>query len=149
LVKFAKFLTIATVMVALSVCTRGHAFAQPAPAAAASPAMPEKWDAKIPLPPGAVLIGSTVPKEGVVYSADFLVAGDYKTLVDFYETELPKAGFSLGPKVAMAARKVYNRNFSHGDNLDSVVVSPSTQDPSKFSIHFAWTPTYMGAKPTP
>jgi hypothetical protein len=150
LVKLAKFLAIATVMAALPVLARGYALAQSAPDASASPAMPEKWDAMIPLPPGAVLVSSTVPTNGgVVHAADFVVAGDYKSLVDFYETELPKAGFSMGPKVAIAARKVYNRSFSHGNNLDSVVVSPSTQDPSKFSIHFAWTPAYEKPKPTP
>ena len=138
--KIARLLGIAALVIALPVCARGYAFAQSTPAGAASPAMPENWDPSIPLPPGAVLLSSSVPKTGVVHSADFSVKGDYKELVDFYEKELPKAGFSMGPKVAVPARKVYNRNFTKGDNLDSVVVSPSTQDPSKFSVHFAWTP---------
>jgi hypothetical protein len=150
LVKAAKFLSIAMLTIAVPVCFNGYAFAQPAPTAAGSPAMPEKWDPKIPLPPGAVLVSSATPSNGgVVHGADFMAAGDYQTLVDFYEAELPKAGFSMGPKIAIAARKVYNRNFSNGDSLDSVVISPSTQDPSKFSIHFAWTPPYPKPKSTP
>lgn len=112
-----------------------------------SQAMPQEWDSRIPLPPGAVLVKSTVPKNGgVVCSADFLVKGDYKELVDFYETQLPKAGFDMGPKVAVPARKVYNRSFIRNNLLDSVVVVPDEHDPSKFSIRIAWTPQ-SAAKP--
>ena len=137
--KIVKFLAIATLMIAPLLATRAPAFAQ-SPAAASSPAMPQNWDSRIPLPSGAVLMDSSVPKTGVLYTANFTVKGDYKELVDFYEKELPKAGFSLGPKVAVPARKVYNRNFSKGSMLNSVVISPSAQDPSKFTVHIAWTP---------
>jgi hypothetical protein len=139
LVKIAKYLALASLMIAPTLVPGIEARAQ-APAAVASPAMPQNWDAKIPLPPGAVLVDSTVPKVGVVYSANWAVKGDYKELVDFYEKELPKAGFSLGPKVAIPARKVYNRNFTEVGNLDSVVISPDPKDPSRFIVHIAWTP---------
>jgi hypothetical protein len=146
LVKVVKFLAIATTLLIASIpATRVPALAQ-APAQPASPAMPQNWDSSIPLPPGAVLISSSMPKVGVVSAADFAVKGDYKELVDFYETELPKAGFSLGPKVAIPARKVYNRNFSSRANLDSVVVSPDPKDPSKLTLHIAWTPEAPKAK---
>lgn len=102
--------------------------------------MPADWDSRIPLPKGAVLVSSTKPKVGVVYSANFKVAGDYKELVDFYEAAIPKAGFQLGPKVAMPARKVYNRSFSRSALLDSVVITPIEGDPAHFSIAITYTP---------
>jgi hypothetical protein len=111
------------------------------PSAAASPgALPPHWDKRIPLPPGAVMLSSTTPKEGVVYSADFAAPGSYDELVKFYETELAKAGFKMGPKVAIPARKVYNRTFTWTDILDSVVITPSTADPSKMNVHVTYTP---------
>jgi hypothetical protein len=111
------------------------------PSAAASPGtLPPHWDKRIPLPPGAVMLSSTTPKEGVVYSADFAAPGSYDELVKFYETELAKAGFKMGPKVAIPARKVYNRTFTWTDILDSVVITPSTADPSKMDVHVTYTP---------
>ena len=113
------------------------------PSAAASPGtgtLPPRWDKRIPLPPGAVMLSSTTPKEGVVYSADFAAPGSYDELVKFYETELAKAGFKMGPKVAIPARKVYNRTFTWTDILDSVVITPSTADPSKMNVHVTYTP---------
>jgi hypothetical protein len=126
----------------LTACAWAPALAQAAgPSAAASPgSLPPHWDKRIPLPPGAVMLSSTTPKEGVVYSADFAVPGSYDELVKFYETELAKAGFKMGPKVAIPARKVYNRTFTWTDILDSVVVTPSTADPAKMSLHITYTP---------
>ncbi len=109
------------------------------PAASAS-SMPPDWDSHIPVPPGAVLLSSTKPKVGVVHSATFEVAGDYQELVDFYEKGIPKAGFQPGPKVVLPARKVYNRSFIHKSALDSVVISPSTDHPGKFTINITYTP---------
>ena len=125
---------------------RALALAEPSPAASTSSAMPESWDSKIPLPAGAVLMNSAAPKDGVVHSADFSAPGNYNDLVNFYETELPKAGFAMGPKIAAPARKVYNRTFSKRDALDSVMVSPDAKDPSKFTVHIAWSAD--AAKPT-
>ena len=138
--RIAEFLAIAILMIALALGTHAPAFAAPSPDASSSPTMPQNWDYRIPLPAGAELRDSSVPKIGVVYAANFAVKGGYKELVDFYEKELPKAGFVLGPKVAIPARKVYNRNFTEVGNLDSVVVSPDPKDPSKFIVHIAWTP---------
>ena len=144
--KFEKSITMAILFV-LTLGVVLPVFAQGAPTASAPTKLPEGWDPKIPLPPGAVLQDSTVPKTGVVYSADFTVKGDYKELMEFYETNLPKAGFQMSSKVAMPARKVYNRNFARGGRLDSVVVTPSTTDPSAFNLHFAWSP--QAAEPAP
>ena len=138
--KAAKIFAIAILTIGLIAVTHCLIDAQTAPAPSSSPALPPKWDPNIPLPPGATLISSTTPKVGVVYSADFLAPGDYKDLMDFYERELPKAGFGLSSKVAIPARKVYNRNFVRAGVLDSVVISPSTTDPSKFDVHIAWSP---------
>jgi len=119
--------------------------AQGAPAAASSPAVPEGWDPNLPLPAGAVLQNSTVPKTGVVYSADFIVKGDFKDLMNFYETNLPKAGYQMSSKVAMPARKVYNRNFARGGRLDSVDLTPNAKDPSSFDLHIVWSPQIASA----
>lgn len=102
--------------------------------------MREQWDSRIPLPKGAVLTSSTKPSQGVVYSADFVVPGDYKELVNFYEREIPKAGFKLNSKVAVPARKVYNCSFGRQDILDSIVISPRADDPSKYSLRITYTP---------
>lgn len=102
--------------------------------------MPEQWDPRIPLPKGAVLTSSTKPSHGVVYSADFVVPGDYKELVNFYEREIPKAGFKLNSKVAVPARKVYNCSFGRQDILDSIVISPRADDPSQYSLRITYTP---------
>ncbi len=77
------------------------------------------------------------------------VTGNYADLVSFYEKELPKAGFGMGPKVAIASRKVYNRAFNKGEMSDSVVITPSDKDPSKFSIRIAWTPEGPPDAPEP
>ena len=132
---FFRLMVVAVVLTA--VC----AWAQQ-PAAGGSSTLPPQWDSRIPLPKGAVLLSSETPKEGVVYTADFSAPADYdyKKLVDFYEKGLAKAGFKLGPKVAVPARKVYNRTFTYTDILDSIVISPDTKDPSKLTIHIAYTP---------
>jgi hypothetical protein len=137
LLKIAKFLVIATFIVAPALT---HVVPASAQAPAASPALPDSWDAKIPLPPGAVLIDSTVPKAGVVHSANFAVTQDYQQLVDFYLKELPKAKFAVGPKLAAPARKVFDLSFLKGDMLDNLTISPSEKDPSKMNLHIAWTP---------
>jgi len=139
---------IAVLMFTPMLGVRTLAYAQGAPAAEASPAMPQGWDPKIPMPPGAVLLNSSVPKTGVVYAADFKVKGSYKELMDFYETELPKAGFMMSSKVAIPARKVYNRNFASGGRLDSVVITPNAGDPSTFNLHIAWSPDTRLSAPT-
>jgi hypothetical protein len=113
----------------------------PQPEAKASPAAlpqgtPKEWDTRIPLPPGAE-VAKVLPPGGVVHSVEFTVAGSYDKLVKFYEEQLPKHGFSLGPKVKNAARKVYNLNFSSGGNLDSVSIYP-TSDPSRFTVKISY-----------
>jgi hypothetical protein len=34
--------------------------------------------------------------------------------VDFYETELPKAGFTMGPETASTLHRLYQRTFTDG-----------------------------------
>jgi len=138
-VKVAKLFPVLSLVAVALIAISPTSYAQAAPAAASPSKLPKGWDSRIPLPPDAELIDSTVPKTGVVYSADFSVKGKYQDLVDFYETQLPKNGFVLGPKVAMAKRQVYNRSFSHGGNLNSVVLTPNLKDPSKMNLHFAWS----------
>ena len=144
--KITKILAFAILTIAAALGTGVPAYAQ-APAAASAPALPPSWDAKIPLPPGAVLIDSTAPKSGVVHSANFAVTQDYKELVDFYLAELPKAQFSVGPKLAAPARKVYDLSFMKGDMLDNLTISPSEKEPSKMIVHIAWTPDAAKKKP--
>lgn len=149
MVKTAKFIGLAILTIFPVLMTHSLVRADASPAAAASSSLPPKWDPQIPLPPGAVLVSSAVPKTGVVYGAEFSAPGNYADLVSFYEKELPKAGFGMGPKVAIASRKVYNRAFNKGDMSDSVVITPNEKDPSKFTIRIAWTPEGPPAAPEP
>jgi hypothetical protein len=137
-VRIAKLLAIAALLIALPALS--HSQPTPAKPPEAAGSLPKDWDAHIPLPKGAVLTSSTVPKTGVVYSATFSAPGTYEELVDFYEKQIPKSGFMLGPKVAFPARKVYNRSFSKKSILDSVVITPSADDPSKFVLSITYTP---------
>ena len=83
--------------------------------------MPPNWDARIPVPPRATLLSSTPPHAGSdVYSAEFLAPRSYDDTVAFYETELPKAGFTMGPKTANAQRKLYQRTFTDGTVKDKL-----------------------------
>ncbi len=148
MVKIAKFLALAALIGVSMPAIRPAAFAAPAPDAAASAALPDRWDAKIPLPPGAVLIDSTAPKAGVVHSANFAVKQSYQELIDFYLKELPKAKFAVGPKLAAPARKVYDLSFIKGDMLDNLTISPSDKDPSKMNLHIAWTPDAVSKSKT-
>ena len=102
--------------------------------------MPAKWDSRIPLPKGATLVSSTQPTKGVVYSADFRVAGDFKELVTFYETQIPKSGFEMGPKASVPARKVCNLSFNTATSLDSVLITPDSANPGSFILHISYTP---------
>ena len=138
--KIARFVAIAILMFGFLGTGYSPLHAQGAPAAASSPVIPQGWDPNIPLPPGAVLQSTTQPKTGVVYSADYIVKGDFKDLMNFYETNLPKAGFQMSSKVAMPARRVYNRNFARGGRLDSVDLTPNAKDPASFDVHIVWSP---------
>ncbi|HKM99417.1 MAG TPA: hypothetical protein VJX23_02790 [Candidatus Binataceae bacterium] len=138
--KIIQLLAVAGLLVAAPVWAQAPNSAAAPPTAVSAGAMPPQWDPRIPLPKGATLISSTVPKSGVVYSADFAVPGDYNELVKFYDTEIPKAGFTPGPKMAFAARRVYDRSFGTADILDSVLISPSPTDSSKFIVRIAYTP---------
>ena len=144
--RVARFLT-ATMMVASIVAAHRLAFALPTPSAVASHALPQGWDSTIPLPPAAVMTSSTVPKKkGETYSADFSAKGTYPELVSFYEKGLPKAGFTMGPMSARAARKVYNRSFARGGHLNSLVITPNLSDRTKFNLHFVWSPQTSAKK---
>ena len=101
--------------------------------------MPPNWDARIPVPPGATLISSTTPKDGSAYTAEFLGPRGYADLVEFYESELPKAGFKMGQKHEISKRKLYKRTFSDGNIQDEVVISPSrADDPALLTIHITY-----------
>ena len=77
--------------------------------------MPPKWDARIPVPLNSTLLSSTSPRPGgSVYSAEFLAPRSYHDTVDFYETQLPKAGFAMGPKIASTQHRLYQRTFTDG-----------------------------------
>jgi hypothetical protein len=146
-VKIAKSLVLVALLFASPIWAQTPDHPAPNAAASSTAAMPPNWDPRIPLPKGAVLTSSTAPKVGVVYSADFTVTGTYDELVKFYDEEMPKSGFKLGPKVAIPARKVYNRSFSQPEILDSILIRPA-DDPSKFVIHIAYTPPSAKKKAT-
>jgi len=85
--------------------------------------MPPKWDTRIPVPQRSTLLSSTSPRPGRdVYSAEFLAPRSYDATVDFYETHLVKAGFTLGPKTANASRRLYQRTFTDGTVRDNLTI---------------------------
>ena len=81
--------------------------------------LPKKWDKKIPIPPGAV-VAVVNPPSGIVQTVEFSAPGEFDGLVNFYNSELTKAGFQLGPHVEVPTRKAYNLNFSKASVQDSV-----------------------------
>jgi hypothetical protein len=91
--------------------------------------MPEKWDARIPLPPRSTLLTSTGPHPGEYpYSAEFLGPRSYHDTVAFYEAELPKAGFKMGPVTATPQRMLYQRTFSDGTVKDRLTIHTRAGD---------------------
>ncbi len=107
--------------------------------------LPKKWDKTIPIPPGAVVASAKSPAEaqpsskakqpaGIVHTVNFTVPGDFDGLIKFYNTELPKAGFQLGPHVTVSARKAYDLNFSKASVQNTLTITPDAKDPSKFNV---------------
>jgi len=85
--------------------------------------MPAKWDARIPVPPRSTLLRSAQPNPGHdLYSAEFLAPRSYHETVDFYQTELVKAGFTMGPKTASVSRKLYQQTFTDGTVRDRLTI---------------------------
>ena len=85
--------------------------------------MPAKWDARIPVPPRSTLLSSAQPNpRHDVYSAEFLAPRSYHETVDFYQTELAKAGFTMGPKNASVSRKLYQQTFTDGTVRDRLTI---------------------------
>lgn len=121
------------------------------PAATASaapgaiPGLPEGWNTKIPIPPGAT-VASKGSVEGAITNIEFLVPGDLDTLVNFYMTGLKKSGFKMGTPIKMAARKAFNVTFEEKGTLNSLSIYPADKDPSKFTVHVTYVPTNL--KPT-
>lgn len=114
-----------------------HLFRRSKPAATLPAGLPKKWDKKIPLPPGAA-VSAVIPPAGIVQAVEFTTPGDFDGLIDFYNTELPKAGFGLGPHVKVPARKAYNLNFSKASVQDSVSLYPDAKDPSRFAMRIVY-----------
>ena len=46
----------------------------------------------------------------------------YQDTVDFYETHLTKAGFTMGPKTANASRWLYQCTFTDGTVRDTLTI---------------------------
>ena len=95
--------------------------------------LPKKWDKKIPIPPGAV-VAVVNPPSGIVQTVEFSAPGEFDGLINFYNSELTKAGFQLGPHVEVPTRKAYNLNFSKASVQDSVSIFPDQKEPSKFTV---------------
>ncbi len=131
-------IVLAAVLIPASVIAADQPQAPPSAAqtGAAPAGVPKQWDDQLPLPPDAKLT-KEYPVAGVLHSAEFLVPGSFDGLVKFYEEQLPKHGYQLGPKVKNAARKVYNVNFTSKGRLDSVSIYP-TADPGKFTVKVSY-----------
>jgi hypothetical protein len=105
--------------------------------------MPRKWDKTIPIPPGAVVANVKAPSPeksplGIVHTVNFIVPGDFDGLIEFYSTELPKAGFELGPQVKVPARKAYDLNFSKASVQNTLTIAPDAKDPAKFDLRIIY-----------
>jgi hypothetical protein len=126
--KITLFLTIVGLLAAASVWMPMRAQAQ---LLFGPSKMPAKWDARIPLPPKSTPLSSSSPHPGDnVYRAEFLAPRSYHATVEFYESELPKAGFSMGPKTAIATRKLYQRTFTDGTVTDKLSIHTRPGDNS-------------------
>jgi hypothetical protein len=103
--------------------------------------MPPKWDPRIPVPQRSTLLSSAPPgPSGSVYSAEFLAPRSYHDTVDFYERELAKAGFAMGPKTASTSRKLYQRTFTDGTVRDRLTIHTRPRDNSGLlTIHIEYT----------
>jgi hypothetical protein len=99
--------------------------------------LPKKWDKKIPIPPGAV-VTAVKPPSGIIQTVDFRVPGEFDGLINFYNSELTKAGFQLGPHVEVPARKAYNLNFSKASVQNTVSIYPDSTDPSQFTVRILY-----------
>src|ERR1700736_3670714 len=105
-----------------------------------SPAgLPSKWDKRIPLPEGTAVKGEKPPVQAA-QTVEFSVPGDYDHTVAFYQDELPKAGFTLGPSVKVPAPKVYNVNFTRAGVQDTISIFPDKAEPSKLAMRIVYTP---------
>jgi hypothetical protein len=105
----------------------------------ALPGLPSKWDKRIPLPDGTMVKGVKPPVEAA-QTVEFSVPGDYDHNVAFYQEELPKAGFELGPSVKVPARKVYSLNFTRAGVQDTLSIFPDKTEPSKLAMRIVYTP---------
>lgn len=103
--------------------------------------MPDKWDSRIPVPARSTLLSETPPHAGSdVYSAEFLASRGYTDTVAFYEAELPKAGFTMGPKTANSQRKLYQRTFTDGTVRDKLNIHTRPGDNrGLITIHIEYT----------
>ena len=91
--------------------------------------LPSQWDARIPVPPRSTLLSSSSPRRGgSIYSAEFLAPRSYHDTVDFYETHLVKAGFTLGPKTANVSRRLYQTTFTDGSVRDRLTIHTRAGD---------------------
>ena len=101
------------------------------------------------MPPGATLLSSTPPHTGSdVYSAEFLAPRSYDDTVAFYEADLPKAGFTMGPKTANSQRKLYQRTFTDGTVKDKLNIHTRPGDNrGLITIHIEYTLPPSGNAP--
>ncbi|HEY2663723.1 MAG TPA: hypothetical protein VGI47_05235 [Candidatus Binataceae bacterium] len=105
--------------------------------------LPDVWNKKIPLPPGATVV--TVGKtQGAIANVELVTPGDFNGLIDFFQTGLTKAGFKLDTPLKMTARKSYNVSFEGRGTLNSLTIYPSDKDPSKFTIRITYVPVTKG-----
>jgi hypothetical protein len=101
--------------------------------------LPNHWDKRIPLPPGAA-VTDVKPPVGAAQTVEISSPLDYDKTVAFYREGLPKAGFQLGPELKVPARKVYNLNFTRASVQDTLTVFPDKADPSKMKMRIVYTP---------
>jgi hypothetical protein len=91
--------------------------------------VPANWDPRIPIPPNSTLLSSTAPRPGRnVFTAEFLAPRSYHATVAFYEAELPRAGFTMGPVTASTQRRLYQRTFTDGTVRNKLTIQTRPGD---------------------
>jgi hypothetical protein len=127
---------LAALLVTAGICLGVAAFADDANLPAG---LPDGWNKKIPLPPGATVVKVGKP-DGAIANVELATPGDFNGLIDFFQTGLTKAGFRLDTTLKMTARKSYNVSFEGKGTLNSLTLYPNDKDPSKFTIRITYVP---------
>ena len=99
----------------------------------ASKELPPDFWKTMPVYPGARIEHVRKPK-GAMREILFSSDGQLMAMVNFYKEELKKNNFNITSSLIMPARKTWSCDFSTKGTLGSVMLFPSDEDKSRFTI---------------